>query len=270
MGTLAMSGFIGTRASALRRVATILRLATITNGAEIDIETDELLALIKYLDRQMRKAGVTIKLNSEVTSALITELKPDVVILAAGGIDSTIDVPGINGRNVVTGAKLHGQLKFYSRFFGPKALAKMTKVWMPIGKRVVVIGGTIHGCELAEFLIKRGRKVTIIHNGTEIGEGMTGDDQFQFLRWITEKDAVVITGATIDNITDKGLSIKVGGKEQTIATDTIAMALPLQSNPALLKQLEGKLTEIYAIGDCNEPHLIADAIASGSRIGHSI
>jgi 2,4-dienoyl-CoA reductase (NADPH2) len=235
-----------------------------------DIETDELLALIKYLDRQMRKAGVTIKLNSEVTSALITELKPDVVILAAGGIDSTIDVPGINGRNVVTGAKLHGQLKFYSRFFGPKALAKMTKVWMPIGKRVVVIGGTIHGCELAEFLIKRGRKVTIIHNGTEIGEGMTGDDQFQFLRWIAEKDAVVITGATIDKITDKGLSIKVGGKEQTIAADTIALALPLQSNPVLLKQLEGKLTEIYAIGDCNEPHLIADAIAGGSRIGHSI
>jgi len=32
------------------------------------------------------------------------------------------------------------------------------------------------------------------------GEGMTGDDQFQFLRWIAEKNAVVITGATIDKI----------------------------------------------------------------------
>ena len=68
---------------------------------------------------------------------------------------------------------------------------------------MVVIGGTIHGCELAEFLIKRGRKVTIVHSGTEIGEGMTGDDKFQFLRWITEKDAAIITGATIDKITDK-------------------------------------------------------------------
>jgi thioredoxin reductase len=218
----------------------------------------------------MTKAGVTVRLNTEATPALIAQLKPDVLILAAGGIDSSMAIPGVNVKNVVTGAKLHGQLKFYSRFFGTKTLSKLTKVWMPIGKHVVVIGGTIHGCELAEFLIKRGRKVTIVHNGTEIGEGMTGDDKFQFLRWITEKDAVVITGATIDNITDKGLSIKVGGKEQTIATDTIAMALPLQSNPALLKQLEGKLTEIYAIGDCNEPHLIADAIASGSRIGHSI
>jgi 2,4-dienoyl-CoA reductase (NADPH2) len=235
-----------------------------------DIETDELLALIKYLDRQMRKAGVTVKLNTEVTLALIAELKPDVVILAAGGTDSTMDIPGINGRNVVTGAKLHGQLKFYSRFLGPKTLAGLTKVWMPVGKRVVVIGGTIHGCELAEFLIKRGRKVTIVHSGAEIGEGMTGDDKFQFLRWIAEKDAAIITGATIDKITDKGLSIETGGKKQTIAADTIALALPLHSNPVLRQQLEGKLTEIYAIGDCTEPHLIADAIAGGSLIGHTI
>ena len=235
-----------------------------------EIETDELLALIKYLDRQMTKAGVNVRLNTEVTPALIAQLKPDVVILAAGGIDSTMDVPGVNGKNVVTGAKLHGQLKFYSRFFGPKTLARLTKVWMPIGKSVVVIGGTIHGCELAEFLIKRGRKVTIVHSGTEIGEGMTGDDQFQFLRWIAEKDAVIYTGATIGEITEKGVTIKIGGKEQTLSADTIAFALPLQFNPALQQQLAGKFTEIYAIGDCNEPHLIADAIAGGSRIGHSI
>ena len=36
---------------------------------------------------------------------------------------------------------------------------------MPIGKRVVIVGGAIQGCEPAEFLIKRGRKVTIVHDG---------------------------------------------------------------------------------------------------------
>ena len=244
----------------------LLRLAAMLK----DVETNELLALINYLALQMKKAGVTVKLNTEVTPALIAELKPDTVILAAGGIDSIMDVPGVDKRNIVTGAKLHGQLQFYSRFFGPKTLARMTKVWMPIGKRVAVIGGTIHGCELAEFLIKRGRKVTIIATGTEIGEGMTGDDQFQFMRWITEKPATIITGATVDRITDNGVVIKVRENEQIIPADTVVLALPLQSNPALLKKLEGKLTEIYAIGDCNEPHLIADAIASGSRIGHSV
>lgn len=235
-----------------------------------DIETDELIAVIRYMERQIRKAGVTVKLNTEVTPVLIAELKPDVVVIAAGGVDSAMDIPGVNGRNVVTGAKLHGQLKFYSRFFGPKTMARLTKVWMPIGKNVVVMGGTIHGCELAEFLIKRGRKVTIVHNGTEIGEGMTGDDKFQFMRWIAGKNIPVITGAVIEKITDTGLIIITGGKEQSIKADTIAFALPLQSNHALQQQLDEKLTEIYAIGDCNEPHLIADAIAGGSKIGHSI
>ena len=32
---------------------------------------------------------------------------------------------------------------------------------MPMGKNVVVIGGAIQGCELAEFLAKRGRKVSL-------------------------------------------------------------------------------------------------------------
>ena len=235
-----------------------------------DIETDELIAVIRYMERQIRKAGVTVKLNTEVTPVLIAELKPDVVVIAAGGVDSAMDIPGVNGRNVVTSAKLHGQLKFYSRFFGPKTMARLTKVWMPIGKNVVVMGGTIHGCELAEFIIKRGRKVTIVHNGTEIGEGMTGDDKFQFMRWIAGKNIPVITGAVIEKITDTGLIIINGGKEQPIKADTIAFALPLQSNHALQQQLDEKLTEIYAIGDCNEPHLIADAIAGGSKIGHSI
>jgi 2,4-dienoyl-CoA reductase (NADPH2) len=235
-----------------------------------DIETDELLSLIHYLALQMKKAGVTIRLNTKVTPSLVVELKPDTVILAAGGLDSTMDVSGMDKRNIVTGAKLHGQIQFYFRLVGPKTLASLTKVWMPIGKRVAVIGGTIHGCELAEFLIKRGRKVTIIHSGTEIGEGMTGDDKFQFMRWIAEKPATIITGAMIDRIIDTGVVIKVGGKEQTVTADTVTFALPLQSNTTLLENMKGKITEIYAIGDCNEPHLIADAIASGSRIGHSV
>ena len=66
------------------------------------------------------------------------------------------------------------------------------------------------------------------------------------------------------------MTIKIGDKEQTLSADTVAFALPLQSNPALQQQLAGKYTEIYAIGDCNEPHLIADAIAGGSRVGHSV
>jgi 2,4-dienoyl-CoA reductase (NADPH2) len=236
-----------------------------------DIETKELMDLANYLHLQMEKAGVTIKTNTGFTPSLIAGLKPDVVILAAGGTAAKSTIPGIQGKNVVSGATLRRQLKRYSRFFGPKTLANLTRFWMPIGKRVVVIGGTIHGCELAEFLIKRGRKVTILHSGTEIGEGMTGDDKFQFLRWIAEKkDAAIITGVTIEKVSETEVTFITGGKTQTINIDTVALALPLNANTLMIKNLEGKAPEVYTIGDCNEPHLIADAIASGATIGHRI
>ena len=61
-------------------------------------------------------------------------------------------------------------LKNYLRFFNPKFLRAMTKIWMPLGKRVVIIGGAIQGGELAEYLTKRGRKVTIIGLDTEIDD----------------------------------------------------------------------------------------------------
>ena len=59
-------------------------------------------------------------------------------------------------------------------------------------------------------------------------------------------------------------------KKQTIEADTIVTALPLRPNTELLKSLEGRVGEIYAIGDCREPHLIIDAIDDGSRIARGI
>jgi 2,4-dienoyl-CoA reductase (NADPH2) len=47
-------------------------------------------------------------------------------------------------------------------------------------------------------------------------------------------------------------------------------ALPFRPNTELLKVLEGKVPEIYAIGDCSEPRLIVDAIADGYRIARTI
>jgi NADPH-dependent 2,4-dienoyl-CoA reductase/sulfur reductase-like enzyme len=45
---------------------------------------------------------------------------------------------------------------------------------VPVGTRIVVIGSGLCGCELAEFLTKRGRKVTILEAGEMLGEGMVG------------------------------------------------------------------------------------------------
>ena len=236
-----------------------------------DLELKDLVALVRYLAIQITKLGVTIRSGKEVNFSVIEEFKPDVVILAAGGIPGVVEIPGIYGRNVVSSSKLHRMLKIYLRLLGPRALGWLTRFWMPIGKRVVVIGGAIQGCELAEFLVKRHRKVTILHTNEALGEGMTADNQRRLFRWLEEKGVTMFTSVKYEEITDKGLSIiNKEGKRITLESDTILLALPLQPNTDLIKSLERVAPEIYPIGDCREPHLIADAIADGWQIAHRI
>jgi 2,4-dienoyl-CoA reductase (NADPH2) len=143
---------------------------------------------------------------------------------------------------------------------------------MPMGKRVVIIGGSKHGCELAEFLVKRGRKVTIVDTAGMLGEGMFFHLRGALFRWFKKKGVTLIPGVKeYVEITDRGLTIiNAAGEKQTVEADSIVPALPLAPDTSLLKTLKGKIPEIYAIGDCQEPRQIVDAIADGSRIGRML
>ncbi len=245
----------------------LLILAAMIKGTEIE----DLLALVRYLKRQITTLGVKITLGKEVNLSVIEEIKPDAVILATGGIAVLPDIPGINGKNVVGGAELHHSLKKYFRFLGPGLLRWLTRFWMPLGKSVVIIGGAIQGCELAEFLVKRGRGVTIVDAAGELGEGMVDNTRRRLLWWLSKRGVNMMTGVRYEGITDKGLTIITReGERQTIKADTVVTCAPLIPNNELLKSLEGKVPELYSIGDGKEPRLILDAIADGSHIAHAI
>ena len=134
------------------------------------------------------------------------------------------------------------------------------------------MGGNIQGCQTAEFLVKRGRKVTIVDTAQEIGEGLL--EAFfkpHLLDWLDEKGVEMLPGVQYEEITDHGLIVTMKkGKKKTVKADTIVTALPLLPNTELLKELDGSAPKVYAIGDCKEPHLIVDAIAEGSRIARTI
>lgn len=143
---------------------------------------------------------------------------------------------------------------------------------MPVGKRVVIIGGGIQGCELGEFLSRRNRKVTIVDTADSLGYGMVDVLQAHLFLWFKKRGVNLISGVKeYVEISAKGLTIiNKEGQEITIEADSIIPAMPLKPNMELFKSLEGKVQEIYAVGDCKEPLLIADAIGEGSRIARSI
>ena len=159
------------------------------------------------------------------------------------------------------------------RFFSPKTLGRLTRIWMPIGKRVLIIGGAIHGCELAEFLVKRGRNVTIVHSGDRLGDGMTVDDQLRLFPWFKEKGVVSYTGVKYEEITDQGMAItSAKGERLTLAADTIIPSIYLKQDLKLAAIIKGKVPEVYATGSYiqREPDLIVDAVAAGAAIAHQV
>ncbi|MBW1828879.1 MAG: FAD-dependent oxidoreductase [Deltaproteobacteria bacterium] len=143
---------------------------------------------------------------------------------------------------------------------------------MPIGKRVVIIGGAMQGCELAEFLTIRGRKVTIVDIAEELGEGILSEPKNRLFKWMHIKKISMITEVRdYKEITRTGLTIiNKDGIEQTLEADSIVTALPVVPDTSLLEKLKDKVPEIYAIGDCREPGLIAHAVADGAKIGRKV
>ncbi|MBN1568547.1 MAG: FAD-dependent oxidoreductase [Acidobacteria bacterium] len=246
----------------------LLPVASIVKGNR----PEDLSLIINYFSRQLTKLGVKVELGKEADLATVDKIKPDVVFLATGGTSTVPRIPGIDRPNVANGAALHKQLKLALKFFKPETLAKLTRFYMPMGKRVVVIGGAIQGCELAEFLAKRGRKVTIVESKSMIGEGMVDALLSNLLKWFQKKGVTLISGVKeFVEITDKGLTIIASdGKRQIIEADTVVTALPLMPNNELIEGLKTKVPEVYAIGDCREPLLMADAIGTGLRTAREI
>lgn len=107
--------------------------------------------LIEYLASQMEKLGVRVQLGRKATPALIKGKKSDVVILATGAEPLIPEISGVDRAKVVTAQQI---------------LAGMTEV----GESVIVIGGEFVGCETADFLADKGKKVTILRRGSQMAE----------------------------------------------------------------------------------------------------
>ncbi len=238
-----------------------------------DVETDDITSLIKWFYIQLKKLGVSIKSDLGLSPELLNELKPDAIIAAGGGKHVLPAITGIENSKVFTSGDLHNKIKTYLRFFSPQTMVRLTRFYMPLGKRVVIIGGRIQGCEIAEFLVKRGRQVTILDEAPEdtLGDGMTGDDKYLLFPWFDKKGVKRYLGAKFGNINGKTMSITTrDGSNVTLEADTFVTALPLEANNDLINKITGKAKEVYFIGDAKEPKLIADAVAAGAIIANSI
>jgi 2,4-dienoyl-CoA reductase (NADPH2) len=251
------------------RLGGLLPLAGIVK----DLETEDFAGHIRYLETQLKKEKVTVRMKEAVTPAVVCAEKPDVLVLAAGAVHTKFDLPGAASGKVVQTEELHGMLETALRVFTPVQVQKLTRFWMPVAKSLIILGGKLHGCELAEFLVKRGRKVVIVHNGpaSELGDGMTKDDLENLWPWFKQKHATVWPDAAYREIVQEGLKIQMPDKRVYVLEGRhILTTQDWGPNTRVIEELSALVKETHVIGSCKEPGLIVDAVREGALAGCAI
>ena len=204
---------------------------------------------IDYLVGQIEKAGVGVKLNTDATADAVIVENPDAVVIATGGIPAMPDIPGIDRSQVVTAqAVLSGKAK--------------------AGQNVVIIGGGMVGCETGHYLVEQGKTVTIVEILKRMANDMFPMTRRRLMDGLRSKKVTLLAGATCEEIKEGIVQVTTAeGKKETIPADTVIIAVGYKANDRLFKALEGKITEIYCIGNSSEPRRILEATTEGYRTG---
>ena len=237
------------------------------------LETQDMADHLRYLQTQLRKLKVDVHLGKAVTADMVRAAKPDVLVIAAGAAHTAIDLPGVGGPSFVPTEALHGKLKLALKFFSPRSLARLTHLWMPVRRSVVIMGGTLHGCELAEFLVKRHREVVIAHDGPakELGQGMTADDLENLWPWFKLKKVTLWPDVEYQGIVGGGLKIGFPDKRVFVLKGkNVVTTQDWGPNAGLIGELAGLAGETFVVGSSKEPGWIVDAIREGALAAYSV
>jgi len=234
------------------------RLGGQLNIADQTFGKQEIRNVVDYLSVQMDKQGVNVVLNTEATAELVEELAPDTIVVAVGGVPRIPDIPGIDKPHVVLADDV-------------------LRNKVDTGEKIVVIGGELVACEVAELLVEKGKDVTLCDvpaGGGQLAASMEITAKMGYNKLMAERGVSLplIPNIQFKEITEQQVTvIHPDGREQSVEADTVVIAAGYLPNDSLAKALKGKTWDPpYVIGDCAQSGRIYDAIHDGARVGRTI
>lgn len=205
-----------------------------------------------YLETQLHKLKVQVKLGKDTTVEDILQFNPDVLVIATGACLKSPQITGIERLNVVGAWDV---------------LAKKANV----GHYVIVVGGNAVGCEVADFLGQSGKIVTIIEQLPE----MAADAELFFskrllLLSLESHGVKLLTSTKILEIMEDGVLASTSKGNETLKADTIVLATGSECKNSLAALLKDAIQEVYQIGDAVKPRKMNEAMEEASIIGRRI
>lgn len=223
--------------------------------------------IARDLERQLRKAGVEICLNTAMDAEAIIGAGADGVILATGSIPlktaftstrPALDrVPGTEQDNV------HSVIEALQ---APERL----------GKRVVLFDedGGRYALGTAEFLLDRGHEVHVVSRFTALAPNLalTLDLPVNY-RHVFAKGLRYTLNSWVRRI-DGGraqlLNLFTDEDSELLEADSFIIAAGHQPDDALYRQLQGRIERLYCIGDANLPRPLQDSLYEGMLAGREL
>ena len=200
--------------------------------------------LARYRDMQaakVRALPIDIRLNQTVDRALVDEVRPDALIIAVGAEPWSLPVPGADGPNVVFGAAL--------------------RPGDPVGRRVVIIGGGLIGCEEAVRLAREGHEVAVL----ELQEALAPDcGRMHRINLLHQMDVLPnltpAAGHRCLRIGPEGVTAAApDGREVFFPADTVVMCAGMRPRHSEVERLRALVPECYVVGDAQRARQVGQA-----------
>ena len=209
------------------------------------------LALARWYENELRRLEVPIHLNTTVDTELAAS-GFDAVVIATGSTAKTFSLG--EGAPVCTAAHiLTGQA--------------------PCGNRAVVVGGGLVGCETALWLAQSGKTVTIVEaldRLMAVNRPLCHANSEMLDRLIPFHGIQVLTGASVKSWTGGSLRVEAADGPRELPCDTIILAVGFREEDSLYRALEGRVPELYLLGDARKVSNIMYAIWDAFEIANHI
>lgn len=200
------------------------------------------------LQKQVYKAGVTVRLMKEADCASVAAYNPDIVIVAAGSKPFSPPIPGVDRANVVNAVDiLTGNCS--------------------TGSNVVVIGGGEVGFEAALYLIRQGKSVILLEMQDSILAGSMAMNQRKSLLDMIESHKVAYKVSTsVTGIGEGFVTASDSEGSKDYPCDTVVMAAGFRSDSALADVLKAAGHRVFTIGDYNRPRKVVNTTGEGFKV----
>ncbi len=221
-------------------------LGGVLRFTDTDIHKVDLKNFKNLLVREVERRDINLILNTEITPQSIIEYRADAVIIAIGASPNEPGIPGIREAiNVLDAYRKDAE----------------------IGKKIIMVGGGLSGCETALHLADKGHEVTIIEMLEKLAAGVSGTQLAATLHQINKrKNISVKTGVKCIKINSKGVMVeKDTGKTDLIGGDTVVISMGMKAKRAESERLRSAADKasIYEIGDCVRSATVFEAISDG-------